>query len=496
VTEDSFLKNIDLVLKAPNGIDVLRKFIINRAIMGRLDSNSLQSNSYPSNWKIIPAKQVFKSKSGNSKLIKGKLFNQPDANLFPGYSASGQDVWLADWEHQGVAAILSAVGARCGKAFMATGKWSAIANTHIIWIDEEVFLPEFAYLILNNEDFWIRSGSAQPFVKVKATLDKLIGVPPLEDQRSIISKFNTVTAILADLQAAKQDHLNLSSRARVSALNSISTAQTHEDLKIAWARIQDNWDVIAGKPEAVDVIKTLILDLAVRGDLVTSNNSKVVKVIKWTSSELKLDDSKLWSLPTLHKEKKDGWNRIPLAKLGSWGSGGTPTSSRKDYYQNGTIPWAVIGDMNNEIMTSTEARITEKALLESSSKLVPVGAILIAMYGASIGKTAITGIQCCTNQAIAHCIVDTKIVSKEYFFIVAKSLKRHLIQEGKGAAQPNISQSVLKHLVIDLPPQDEQEKIVERVEALMHLCDRLNLSLRESELLAEKFSRSVVSASA
>ena len=69
-------------------------------------------------------------------------------------------------------------------------------------------------------------------------------------------------------------------------------------------------------------------------------------------------------------------------------------------------------------------------------------------------------------------------------------------EEGKGAAQPNISQSVLKHLIIDLPPLDEQEKIVERVEALMQLCDRLKHSLRHSEDLAKKFSRSVVSASA
>jgi type I restriction enzyme S subunit len=117
------------------------------------------------------------------------------------------------------------------------------------------------------------------------------------------------------------------------------------------------------------------------------------------------------------------------------------------------------------------------------------------MYG-SIGKTAITGVECCTNQAIAHCIVDTNLVSRDYFFIVAKSLKRHLVREGRGAAQSNISQAVLKHLIIDLPPLSEQELITKRVIALMKLCDELDYSLRQSENLAEKFSRSVVSASA
>ncbi len=323
-----------------------------------------------------------------------------------------------------------------------------------------------------------------------------IPLPCIEVQDRIISQLDDLATQIDKLDKYQESMRGLGLAARKSAVDAISTAQTADELQVAWERIQNNWEVIAGTPESIDLMKTLILDLAVRGDLVTVNNSKAAEVLKWTNSELKLDDSKLWSLPTLHKEKRVSWNRIPLAKLGSWGSGGTPTSTRREYYQNGTIPWAVIGDMNNEIMTSTETRITEKALLESSSKLVPVGAILIAMYGASIGKTAITGIECCTNQAIAHCIVDTKIVSKEYFFIVAKSLKRHLIQEGKGAAQPNISQSVLKHLVIDLPPLDEQEKIVERVYALMQLCDQLDISLREAEILAEKFSGSVVSASA
>lgn len=323
-----------------------------------------------------------------------------------------------------------------------------------------------------------------------------VPVPPLVEQQWIVDKIEELLRICDELETKLKIQSSCKAASRESAVDSISKAQTPEEFHTAWERIQNNWEVIAGTPEAIDSLKTLILDLAVRGDLLTVANSKEIEVIEWTNSELKLDDSKLWSLPTLHEEKRSGWNRIPLAKLGSWGSGGTPTSSRKDYYQNGTIPWAVIGDLNNDVMTRTEASVTHKALAESSSKLVPKGAILIAMYGASIGKTSITGIECCTNQAIAHCIVDTEIVSKEYFFIVAKSLKRHLIKEGKGAAQPNISQSVLKHLIIDLPPLTEQEMIISRVGSLMEMCENLKSSLIQAESLATQFSRSVVAASA
>lgn len=322
-----------------------------------------------------------------------------------------------------------------------------------------------------------------------------VPVPPIIEQQLIVDKIEELLGICGELEAKLNIRNVVGAAARESAVDAISTAQSPEELQLAWERIQNNWEVVAGTTEAIDALKSLILDLAVRGDLVKTDKTKMIESIDWTASELKLDEFKLWNLPTLHVEKKNGWNRIPLAKLGSWGSGGTPTSTRKDYYQNGTIPWAVIGDMNDEVMTTTEARITEKALSESSSKMIPVGAILIAMYATSIGKTALTGIECCSNQAIAHCIVDEEIVSKEYFFIIAKSLKRYLIQKGKGAAQSNISQSVLKHLIIDLPPLEEQQLIAERVTYLTQLCQNLESTLRETQILTEKFSRSVVAAS-
>jgi type I restriction enzyme S subunit len=182
------------------------------------------------------------------------------------------------------------------------------------------------------------------------------------------------------------------------------------------------------------------------------------------------------------------------ARLGSWGSGGTPTATRKEFYTNGTIPWAVIGDLNNATLVETSSKITEKALNVSSTKLIPVGAILIAMYGASIGKAAITGIECCTNQAIAHCIPDQSIISTDYFMIVAKSLKQHLIDVGRGAAQPNISQTVLKHLLIDIPQPHLQDVIVRKVDEHMALCDQLEDQLKIRNMIAERYSRAVVSA--
>jgi type I restriction enzyme S subunit len=515
------LENLTLFSSSPDRVESLRKLIYKLATSGALSDR--KSNE---------KKADFKATVGESEIPNNWIWCElQEIAIFGGRGSIKpelipEDSWLLDLEdiEKVSSKLLVRTRARdrrttSNKAIFKEGDvlygklrpyldkvlvadMSGYCTTEIVAIQPHDGLdPRWLRICLKRPEFIskvteLSYGTKMPRLGTDDAKKSLHPIPPLEEQRRIVAEVEKLLELCDQIEDANKYAQLININIRKSAVDAISIAQTPEELQVAWQRIQDNWEVIAVTPEATDSMKTLILDLAVRGDLVTVDSPKVVESIEWTSSQLKLDDSKIWSLPTLHKERKMGWNRIPLAKLGFWGSGGTPTSSRKDYYQNGTIPWAVIGDMNDEVMTTTEARITEKALSESSSKLIPVGAILIAMYATSIGKTALTGIECCSNQAIAHCVVDAEIVSKEYFFIIAKSLKRHLIRKGRGAAQSNISQSVLKHLIIDLPPLAEQALIVERVEALMELCDRLNLSLQESEVLAEKFSRSVVSASA
>jgi type I restriction enzyme S subunit len=127
--------------------------------------------------------------------------------LFAAYSASGQDVWHSEAEHEGDAIIISAVGARCGKCFTANGRWSAIANTHIVWPDLERVDLKFLWYQLNNERFWIRSGSAQPFVAVRKTFEKEVPLPPLPEQRRIVAEieaqFTKLDAGVAALQRVR-----------------------------------------------------------------------------------------------------------------------------------------------------------------------------------------------------------------------------------------------------------------------------------------------------
>jgi len=183
-------------------------------------------------------------------------------------------------------------------------------------------------------------------------------------------------------------------------------------------------------------------------------------------------------------ELPNGWATVVLKELGSWGSGGTPKRTDSRFYSNGTIPWLVIGDLNDGVVTHAQTYITEEGLLNSSAKLLPPNTLLVAMYG-SISKLSITGIECATNQAIAFCTPDQEIIELRYLFYALKHSKNELIAQGQGVAQKNISQTILKAHQIPVAPRREQNRIADKLDSLLarvNACsdrlDRVRLILK------------------
>lgn len=154
---------------------------------------------------------------------------------------------------------------------------------------------------------------------------------------------------------------------------------------------------------------------------------------------------------------------MTLGDVAKWGSGGTPKARDPRYYENGTVPWAVIGDLNDGIVRETAAAITIDALNESSAKLIPRGSILVAMYG-SIGKLGIAASEMASNQAIAFAVPNDELICSKFLFWYLRSQRAELTSAGKGATQQNISQTILKSWPIPVPPLDEQRRIVATLE--------------------------------
>lgn len=253
----------------------------------------------------------------------------------------------------------------------------------------------------------------------------------------------------------------------------------------------ENFETIADAPGGIARLRELILDLAVRGKLVEQDSNIDATEIDWDVESLRLDEQKLWGQDSVDV-LPDHWLRIPMAALGRWGSGGTPTRGNKSYY-GGSIPWLVIGDLNDGLLMSAENHITEKGLRESSATLVPVGAVFVAMYG-SIGKSGIAGIECATNQAIAHCVPNQEIVSSEYLFRFVLAIRTKLFSQARGLAQQNISQTILKHLIVAMPPLEEQKRIVAKVDDLMALCDQLESAQQQRDSLRTSARNSAIDA--
>lgn len=167
----------------------------------------------------------------------------------------------------------------------------------------------------------------------------------------------------------------------------------------------------------------------------------------------------------------ESWKWVKVGNVGSWSSGATPSRTNPAYY-GGTIPWLKTGDLNDGFIKEIPEFITDLALEKTSVRLNPVGSVLMAMYGATIGKLGILDISATTNQACCACIPYEGIHNK-YLFYYLMSMRRSYIGMAEGGAQPNISKEKIVNSLIPLPPLAEQKRIVAKIEELLPLCERL-----------------------
>ena len=182
------------------------------------------------------------------------------------------------------------------------------------------------------------------------------------------------------------------------------------------------------------------------------------------------------------------WKWVKLENIGRWKSGGTPSRSHREYYENGTIPWLKTGDLNDGVVQSVGEYITNSGLENSSAHINPVGSVLIAMYGATIGKVGVLQFPCATNQACCACVPKESLCDQWYLFFFLLSQRKNFIALGAGGAQPNISRSKIVNSWISLPPLGEQHRIVKKINQLFAQIDCAEKAYNElSGPLSERF---------
>lgn len=205
-------------------------------------------------------------------------------------------------------------------------------------------------------------------------------------------------------------------------------------------------------------------------------------VTKGLNSNAKMKDSGIEWIGDIPEE----WSMIKTSLLfGLIGSGTTPPKNGTNYADEG-LCWLQTGDLNDGYISDTSKYITESAIQENSAlTLFSKGSLVIAMYGATIGKIGILDIDCYTNQAC--CVLGKgKKINIKYAFYTYQACKSALINESRGGGQPNISQDIIRHFKIPVPPLEEQDYISSYLDTETSKLDsRIAKRRKQIELLHE-----------
>ncbi len=179
------------------------------------------------------------------------------------------------------------------------------------------------------------------------------------------------------------------------------------------------------------------------------------------------------------------WRQLTIGEFCKTGSGGTPSRTKVSEYYGGGILWVKSGELKEQIIFETKETVTEKALTETAIKMVPKGALLIAMYGATVGRMAFLGKAATMNQAVCYILADPSTCVDRYLFYYLQKRMPQLLDRRVGGGQPNISQQIIKSLKIPLPSLAEQKRIA----AILDKADAIHGKRQKAIKLADEFLR-------
>lgn len=305
-----------------------------------------------------------------------------------------------------------------------------------------IYLLKSGYIdyTVNNATY----GMKMPRVSTDTMVNLLVPLPPLAEQKSIVAKVE----------------------------NYLSVIEKAEEL-------------LKRKVDLDGQIKEKILQMAIQGKLVEQRPEEGTAEDLY--QQIQEEKQNLIKEGKLKKEKPlapiadeeipfdipENWKWARVGSIGAWGAGSTPSRTNSSFY-SGDIPWLKTGDLTDGDVDTIPEKITQLALDKCSLKVNPVGSVLIAMYGATIGKLGILTVPATTNQACCACSVFNGMFNK-YLFYFLMSRRDSFTKIAVGGAQPNISKEKIVNSLIPLPPLSEQKRIVAKVEELLALCDKLKL---------------------
>lgn len=386
----------------------------------------------------IPAKRMLVPLRASSGLIKGQGLREPTDGAVPAYSASGQDVWLpasqAPATRPGI--VLSAVGAQCGKTFLADHPhWGTVANTASFGIAHG-WCPEFVQQVLNQPDFWLKGGAAQPYVLVSASLAQPVWKASPSEQQAVVEFLRRETGSIDSF-------------------------------------VQDQEQLVAlmGELRRTQIVRGIVaLDGAV--------NRKAART-SWVET-----------IPA-------DWESGNIRRFASMRTGHTPSRSMPEYWEEPNIPWFSLADVwqlreGRKYIDETSESFNELGLANSAAELLPAGTVVLSRT-ASIGFTGIMARPMATDQSFWNWVPKRNLMP-EFLWYQLQAMRPYFESLGQGSTFKTIYQGDAAAMRIVVPPLTEQQSIVARLDQLLLEIDAAIADARKAIALSRERRAALVAA--
>lgn len=315
----------------------------------------------------------------------------------------------------------------------------------------------------------LMSGAANVALSVKKVQGIELPLPCIERQHEIVKRFKSI--------AIEEDELKIELTHQKTLLRKLRQQILQEAIT---GKLTADWR--AQNPDVEPASELLKRIAAEKAQLIKNKKIRKQKPLPPIAEE-----EKRFDLP-------QGWEWCRLAAIANVGTGATPLTSDPSYY-GGHINWMTSADTGQKYVTTTKAKITEKAILDTNCKVHPSGTLVIAMYGQGKTRGQITElkIEAATNQACAaisvHCLTESfNQFVKKYFWKMYDEIR----ELARGGAQPNLNMEKIKSSIIALPSLFEQQVIVTKVEKLLALCDQLESQIIQNQTHADQLMQAVL----
>jgi len=334
----------------------------------------------------------------------------------------------------------------------------------------------------------------------------LVALPPQNEQSRIVEKVDELMALCDRLEQQTSDQISAHETLVDTLLDTLTRSQDAAELAGNWARLAEHFDTLFTTEHSIDRLEQTILQLAVMGRLVPQDpNEEPASVLL---ERIEGEKERLVAEGRIKPPKKlsgnqveepsfqlpDGWVWVTLTQLGVFSGGKTPRKSNGDYW-NGKIPWVTPKDMGSEDIFDSVDHVTDKAI-QDGLDLHEAGGLLFVVRSGILRRSfpvAITQTQCAVNQDLkAVSFFDDKV--NKYVRLMLKGYEKYIVANltKTGTTVESLKVDEFVSQKFPLPPFEEQNRIIKKVDELMALCEHLKAHLIEANKVQTELAESIV----